>query len=244
MKAAYDKFFIHWKRSGHEPPDYAVALRNPKMSRIVASWLPEDKSVPILDVGCGWGHLLLGLWASGFRNLTGVELARDQYEVARASLPRDIRVYHANANDFLNGRNERFSLVTVFDVIEHMSNEDGLDLLRLIFRALETPGSIVMRTGNMASLFASYMRHIDLTHEAGYTESSLFQLLDLAGFVDHKVIGPVTDLRYWRWYAPWRGFAFRERLVTSFHSFLYRAMAQHVGPTAFGQLITVQSFKK
>lgn len=244
MKEGFDKYSIHFHRMGNSPPNYALAIREPNRFRIDAPWLPDDPDTRILDVGCGWGHLLLGLWASGYRNLTGVELTKDQYDVARASLPPEIRLFHSDAKDFLKTTRERFGLVTAFDLIEHLSKEDGVDLLSLIFRVIEVRGSVVIRTPNMANLVASYTRHIDITHVAGYTEWSLFQLLDLAGFVDHEVIGPIVDLRYWRWYAPWRGFGLRERVAAFLQTMVYRVMGLRPGPTALGFNLTVKSFKK
>ena len=38
----------------------------------------------------------------------------------------------------------------------------------------------------MANLFASYSHHIDITHVTGYTEYSLMQVLDQAGFHEHR----------------------------------------------------------
>lgn len=244
MKEAFDRYAMHYRRVGNVPPDYAAAQRDPEQFRIVAPWLPNDRNNPILDVGCGWGNFLLGLWVSGYRNLTGIELSREQYEIARASLPPEIRLFHADARDFLKTIQEQFGFVTVLDLIEHLTRDEGLALLRLIHGVLEARGSIVIRTTNMANLIASYTRHIDLTHVVGYTEVSLFQLLDLAGFIDHKIIGPIMDMRFWRWYAPWRGFMLRERLSAFVHRLVYRLVALRPMPRALGFNLTVQTFKK
>jgi SAM-dependent methyltransferase len=244
MKEDFDKYLIHYGRMGNHPPDYALAVKDPQRFHLATPWLPQDQSVPILDVGCGWGHLLLGLWASGFRNLTGVELSKDQFEIARQSLPLEIRLHNANARDFLKLTGGRYGLVTAFDLIEHLSKEEGLDLLRGVFRVLEPGGSVVIRTPNMANILATYTRYMDITHVVGYTEWSLFQLLDLAGFSEHQVVPPTTDLRYWRWYVPFRGFGLRERLAGSLQSALYRVMGLRPRPTAFGFNLTVQSYKK
>jgi hypothetical protein len=96
----------------------------------------------------------------------------------------------------------------------------------------------------MASLIATYTRNVDITHMAGYTEQSLYQCLDVAGFVDHKVLGPAVDSRSWRWYTPWRGFGLRERLVGFFQRTIYRTMGYRPIPSALGFNLTVQSFKK
>jgi SAM-dependent methyltransferase len=244
MDRAFDRYAEHYARGGNTAPDYALVARDPRRFRVLAPWLPEDRNTPILDIGCGWGNLLLGLWASGYHNLTGVELSKEQYDVARASLPKEIRLFHADAGEFLKSPAERFRLVIMFDVIEHMQKAVALDLLRSVFHAMEPPGSVVIRTANLANLAATYIRYIDFTHEVGYTEWSLFQLLDIAGFTDHRVIGPTTDLRWWRWYAPWRGFGLRERVVTFLQGMIYRAVGLRPLPSALGLILTVQSFRR
>ena len=244
MNAAFDNYSVHYRRMANTAPSYAQMVRHPERFRVVAPWLLDDRNMPILDIGCGWGHLLLGLWASGYRNLTGVELSKEQYGVAHASLPQEIRLFHADAKQFLKSPTERFRLVTMFDLIEHMPKEEGLDLLRLVFRVIEPPGSVVIRTPNMANLIATYTRYMDITHQVGYTEWSLFQLLDLAGFVDHQVIGPSVDGRWWRWYAPWRGFGLREALMGLLQGMVYGAMGLRPRPRALGFNLIVQSFKK
>jgi hypothetical protein len=40
----------------------------------------------------------------------------------------------------------------------------------------------------MSSLLASFSRDLDFTHVVGFTEFSLMQALDLAGFGDHRLV--------------------------------------------------------
>jgi SAM-dependent methyltransferase len=51
-------------------------LKGVQAQRLVESyrrWMPVDKNVPILDLGCGSGQLLQALKHAGYRNLTGVD---------------------------------------------------------------------------------------------------------------------------------------------------------------------------
>jgi hypothetical protein len=40
----------------------------------------------------------------------------------------------------------------------------------------------------MASLGSSYAMYMDFTHVTGFTEFSMMQVLDLAGFVNHRMV--------------------------------------------------------
>src|SRR5579862_8539591 len=232
MNQHFDGYSQHFKRMGNNPPDYASVIKSPERHSIKAAWLPKDLSSPILDIGCGWGHLLLSLWASGFRNLTGVEVSKDQYEIAKASLPKEIHIVYADANEFLKQRSEEYSLITAFDLIEHMSSQSGLALLKEARNALKPSGSIVLRTPNMANIVATYSRYLDITHVEGYSEWSLFQLLDMAGFSDHRVVGPAINMKYWKWYAPWRGFDLRERLTSALQKLIYKSLHLYPLPSS------------
>lgn len=239
----FEKYIIHYKRMMNTPPPYDRVKLAPQKYRIIASWLPEDKSSPILDVGCGWGHLLLYLWATGYRNLTGVEYSKEQFEMARTFLPPEIRIINEDAKIFLRNTSAQFYCITMFDVIEHMPEEDAIELLQLIYDKLQPTGYVVIRTPNMANILGAYTRYMDLTHLTGYTEWKLFQLLDIAGFTNYKVLPPVLYTASRRWYIPWRGIGLREKLVAYIHLILYKILGMYPIPAARGINLIVQSFK-
>ena len=79
MNADYS---IHYKRFHDESEAHAVAM---------AAWLgvylkgnlPEDKSIPALDIGCGFGFALRALRTAGFLNVRGIEVSSHQATIAR-----------------------------------------------------------------------------------------------------------------------------------------------------------------
>ena len=50
---------------------------------LVERWLP-DRAASLLEAGCGAGRVALGLWALGYRRLTGVDFSRELIAQARS----------------------------------------------------------------------------------------------------------------------------------------------------------------
>ena len=110
-----------------------------------------DRSVPILDIGCGTGRHAIELARRGYR-VTGIDLSPSQIEQARAKtvkggLAPDFRVGDARALPF---RGE-FGLAVMicegaFPLME--TDEMNFEILRGAARALRPGGKLVMTTLN------------------------------------------------------------------------------------------------
>ena len=61
-------------------------------------------------------------------------------------------------------------------------------MLSQIRQALAEGGTVVVRVPNMSNVLASFGRYGDATHVTGYTEYSLMQVLDQAGFENHHIV--------------------------------------------------------
>ena len=83
---------------------------------------------------------------------------------------------------FLQGGTEKYDYIIALDLIEHLPKQRVDEFCRLLFGALKNGGSVVLRTPNMGSLFALRSRYIDFTHEVGFTEESICQVLRDNGF--------------------------------------------------------------
>ncbi len=239
----YTQYDRHYKRVGNVPLDYPTVKANPDKYRIYGEWLPKEPTAAILDIGCGWGNLLLCLWATGYRNLTAVDVSEAMCAIARANLPSEISVNCADATAFLETRQRTYDLITIFDMIEHVSVDMARTLLELCRDALAPGGSVVIRTPNMANLLSAYSMYIDITHVQGYTEYSLFQLLDLARFVNHRMV----QLRFFESRQGlsrlFGGLSKRDLMNAIVHRMFFALRGQLPVPTSFDYNITVQSFK-
>lgn len=79
-----------------------------------------NKDAKILDVGCNSGCLLRVLEKQGFTNLTGIDLSSGDLAVARELCDKDIKLYKADAFDFLNGKEKQFDMIYSRAVFEHI----------------------------------------------------------------------------------------------------------------------------
>lgn len=105
--------------------------------------IPRDKGV--LDLGCGAGAWIRRLEAAGFKRLVGVD--RDTATV----VTENVRIKGADLErEDLGLGEEKFGLVTLVEVIEHMHNPGAL--LRVAEAHLAPGGAILITTPNIHSL--------------------------------------------------------------------------------------------
>lgn len=143
-----------------------------------------NKSDKILDLGCGTGFLLRVLENEGYSNLWGVERDKYQFEEAKKIL-KISKIYHQDIFDFFKENNQKFNVIFLMDVIEHISKEKVISMLKLIYDHLDKKSVLIIRTPNAESpLFCGRMRYNDITHEIAYNQNSIKMILREAGFID------------------------------------------------------------
>lgn len=161
---------------------------NPKKYQISASsyetnygkLLPKDRNAKILDVGCGMGHFLYYLKNKGYKNFSGIDMGEKQVDFCKKHFTKNVEA--ANALDYLKYKENEYDVIVMNDVIEHIVKEEVVNLLELVKKSLTKDGIILIKTINMSNPFGLSSRYRDFTHEIGYTELSLFQILDAVGF--------------------------------------------------------------
>jgi SAM-dependent methyltransferase len=145
----------------------------------------------LLDIGCGAGEFVAAAAASGWR-ATGIDPALPT--TLKACPARLIRGSFAELGD------ERFDVVTLWDVIEHFDNPRSL--LSAARDHLRPGGLLVVETGNYQSVgrieagreWWGYQHD----HRWYFAPPTLFRLLAAAGFAEPKLHNHV--LRPW-----WKG---------------------------------------
>jgi len=147
----------------------------------VLSWLSDvPRNANIVDLGCGNGDFLRFLAGQGFTRLTGVDISSEQ--VASADSGGVVII----SNDiflFVQGLPENaVDIVILFDVIEHVSRDEILDLLGRLYGRLKPGGQILIQTPNGESPFHGAVYWADPTHETLLTPNSLAVLLKISGF--------------------------------------------------------------
>ncbi len=150
--------------------------------------LPASRDAVILDAGSGAGQFLYFLKKKGYTNFTGIDMSPQQVDFCRKNISENVVL--ADVFDYLKERHGVFDLISLNDVLEHIPKEKVIPLLSLLRAGLKVGGKLILKTPNLGNFFSVYQRYKDFTHEAGFTERSLRQVLWLAGFREITIFGP------------------------------------------------------
>ncbi len=205
-------------------PDYEATYGH------IVSGLPQGSK--ILDVGCGIGFLLFWLQQSRPERfeLVGVDISQPQITLAKKHLPGTVTLLNQKATDFLSRNPASFSAVFCTDVLEHIETDDEmLEFLERVRNSLLPSGLFICQVPNMANVIGAYARYIDLTHVRGFTDISLLQLLECAGFRECQIVRrKAADAPQW----------LRLRAENSLHRVIYRICGvgneEHFGRNLIG----------
>mgnify|MGYP001565851953 CR=1 FL=1 len=142
--------------------------------RIIESFLRTycKKAAQVLDVGAGTGYntFLLGEYAEKVFALEPADAAIKLFK------NKNVTIFQSDLVSFTTA--ERFDLVTLFDVLEHLQ-DDTLALEKI--KNLLSPGGRVLLT--VPALPLLWSAHDEVHHHyRRYTKKSLQYLADVAGF--------------------------------------------------------------
>ena len=162
-------------------PDDERRQRAPYLRHLITTHFPEDKSARILDLGCGSGTFLHFLREAGYESISGVDNSPEQAELARLLGFNEVR--QADVSTFLRTEaSESYEVITAFDVIEHLTKAELLQLADEVYRTLAPGGRWIIHAPNAEGFMGSRIRYADLTHEQAFTRESVEQLARAAGF--------------------------------------------------------------
>ena len=166
-------------------------------------WLPPLSS-RILDLGCGAGNLLGFFKSVGYTDITGVDVSPEQVACARQICPNVIQsdVFHFLHREGIG----RFDMITAFDVLEHLTRDEMIDLVKMIRGCLNPNGRLVIQLPNGDSPFIGSVFYSDATHETCLTAVSLRHILESCGLKGCQFreycpapTGVISGLRYLLW---------------------------------------------
>ena len=167
-----------------------------KLLPVIDDWVKnEPKNEPVVDLGCGAGELLLAFQRLGFTNLSGCDLSAEQVAVCRQNFPA---VAEADLFSYLELKADNsLRVVTMFDVLEHLTRQQAFDLMPVIYRKLQPGGLFIAHLPNGLSPFLGHVYWGDITHEWCLTPQSaatFCHVNDFSGFEVAEHVGTSDDL--------------------------------------------------
>ena len=168
--------------------------------------IPQDHSLPALDLGCGKGEFVLFLQREGFSAAEGVDVSLEQVALARSLGARN--VVQGSAHEYVTAHSERYGLITAFNLLEHLDRPEMLHLMDGVVAALRPEGRFIAMVPNAKGLFGAHVRYADLTHEMSFTPRSVIQLCEIVGLqlIEITENGPLphglaSSMRWVAWQA-------------------------------------------
>jgi SAM-dependent methyltransferase len=203
-----ERVYGYYVSSGQASPATVESLRSraPFLVPMIARHFPPDRDAPILDLGCGGGAILYFAQQAGYRNARGVDVSAEQVEAARRLGVENVA--HGDLLEALRGLADASQAAVVsFDVIEHLTREELIEVIDEVHRVLAPAGRWIVHVPNAESPFFGRIRYGDPTHETAFTRESITTLLLASGFrgVECFESAPVRhSLRGWVRWALWK----------------------------------------
>jgi SAM-dependent methyltransferase len=158
----------HWWYTGRR--EVVLAL----LRRELAARQSSTRALRLLDIGCGAGGMLSHLQAFG--EAVGIDPSPAALEFARNSTGLDVRA-GALPDALPFGPDDRFDVVTLLDVIEHV--DDDVGALRAARELLEPAGTVIITVPAFPFLWSDH--DVVNEHRRRYTRTGLAHVLANAG---------------------------------------------------------------
>ncbi len=183
-KSAFYEAYVSSGQAGAQTGQTAEELFAPRLAylnHIVASHIPADRNLRIIDLGCGAGAMLFALDRAGYRNIAGVDVSQEQIDVAtRLGIAS---ASCATLEDFLAAQPAAsVDAVLAIDILEHLTRPEVMDVLASIRRVLSPGGRCVAHVPNAEGIYGMAIRYGDFTHELAFTPTSASQIFRVARF--------------------------------------------------------------
>lgn len=175
--------YSHWEKIyQHQNSDF----RSYSIKILIKSML--DKSIPVIDLGCGTGAQALYLAQEGF-DVIGIDGSKEMLNMARTQA-RSLKItniqFIQNTLKDLAEEGKTFPQIICLDVIEHIDND--IEALEHINKLLTPKGKLVLTVPAHQYLYSK--RDKDIGHYRRYSKSELIDKIEKTGF-------EISRCRYW-----------------------------------------------
>ena len=148
--------------------------------RVVLPRLPQNRASRIAELACGHGSFLWWLKSEGFSKITGIDSSSQQVTVAREL---DCPVEEADVVGWLEHRPpQSVDALVGIDLVEHLTKDDFMGLLKHSSRALVSSGVLILRYPNGDSPLVGLNLFNDITHVWTYTTNCVRTLAAMHDF--------------------------------------------------------------
>lgn len=104
--------------------------------------IPNKKDISILDLGFGYGHLLISLNKQGYRNLAGIDISEVAVRDMKGRIPKgDFRIGHVASLPY---NDESFKLVLATEIMEHLPVKKTFKVYNEIKRVLKQGDKVII----------------------------------------------------------------------------------------------------
>jgi SAM-dependent methyltransferase len=155
-RSYYQEYFFF------EQDNWWFVSRRRILTSVLRKFLPANQGLEILDAGCGTGINLDYL--AEFGNVAGTDVSDDAIEFCRQRGKESVRKMDLTA---LEWEDNRFDLVTVLDVIEHIERDE--DAVRELVRVTKPRGHLLITVPAFPELWSEHdeINHHQRRYRAG-----------------------------------------------------------------------------
>ncbi len=182
--AKFEEYSNYFEFRGVDPTTYL----NYTLPTYLQKELPNAKDAPILDLGCGFGQMLHAITRKGYTKLTGIDI-NDEAVAFCKSIDLSVKKVE-DLNSFASENPNKYEIILMSHVLEHIPKGETLSTLKLIFSMLKPGGKFLVMVPNGQAPNHSYWMWEDFTHYTLYTSGSLHYVLSASGFKEITFLDP------------------------------------------------------
>jgi len=163
-----------------EQSDWRLEKANRQLNEYFENTITFPITRKALDVGSGYGYFRKALEQQGYIH-DGIEVSKHAIQITKDLYGYD--TFHGTLDQYSDQLKEQYDLVTMWDVIEHVS--DPITLLKDAVKCLKPGGFLIIKTPNIncpeVNIFYNYYHSFKREHLVYFTKESLSKYASLAG---------------------------------------------------------------
>jgi len=158
------------------------------------AYLPNDKDINVLDIGCGGGDLILFLKKKEFNDIYGIDVDEGAIRTCKEKGIKEAERIE-ELGSYLEGKKEKYGLIFAREVIYYFPEDKLKGYLNAINRSLAKGGVFIVEVFNGAVLTANFVKYKDHGIKSIFTEHSIRNALEGSGFEVTAIFGNITPIK-------------------------------------------------